>query len=338
MIDQLLADSVVHLLAESCPSRRVRAIESGESPSTLWETILASGFADALVPESTGGGGLGLRGALPVLTACGHFALPLPLAQTMVVRAFLASERKAAPQGPITFARAQEAGAGAMRCTAVPYGRVASWVLVEREEEVVLLPTAAAERTSPGVHGSLEEDLEWKSLPSEAIRLPRGGDWREIGACLFAAHIAGAMGRVFDMTLRHANERVQFGRPIGKFQAIQHQISVMAEHVAAARMAAQLGADSASWRPGTLAAAVAKSRTSEAVPIVAAISHAVHGAIGITAEYDLQLFTRRLHQWRRAFGSESYWNGRIGAELMTATDESALDFVRQRIFGADETR
>jgi acyl-CoA dehydrogenase len=333
MIDPLLADSVEHLFRECCPPRRVREIEAGKSDSALWQTIVGSGFADALVPESSGGAGLGLSSALPIFTGCGHFAVPLPLAQTMAVRAFLASAGKAPPEGPITFSRpTQDHEGGAVVCAAAPYGLVASWVLVERKDHVVLLPAAAAERSPTGVQGSLEANLEWKSLPAEAIRLGRAVDWGEIGACLFAAQLAGAMNRVFEMTLRHANDRVQFGRSIGKFQAIQHQISVMAEQVAAARVAAQLGAESPSWSPAPLAAAIAKSRTSEAVPIVAAIGHAVHGAIGITAEYDLQLFTRRLHEWRRAFGTESYWNGRIGAALVHGSEEATLDFVRERIF------
>lgn len=335
MIDDILADSVGHLLGDRCTPQRVREIEAGASAAGLWQAILESGFADALTPESSGGAGLGLRGALPILSACGRFALPLPLAQTMVVRAFLASEGSPAPESPITFARATAGGnAGTLSCAAVPYGLVAEWVLVETESSVALLPVAAAERRAASVRGSLEADLHWHSIPAGALRFASAVDWRALGACLFAAQLAGAMERVFAMTLQYANERVQFGRSIGKFQAIQQQISVMAEHVAAARMAAQLGADSPSWMPESLAAAVAKSRTSEAVPVVASIGHAVHGAMGITEEYDLQLFTRRLHEWRRAFGSESYWNGRIGTALVNAAEASTLEFMRERIFAS----
>jgi acyl-CoA dehydrogenase len=131
--------------------------------------------------------------------------------------------------------------------------------------------------------------------------------------------------------VRYANERSQFGRPIGKFQAVQQQISQMAELVAAARMAAQLGASAPSHVPDPLLAAVAKARTSEAVVPVAAIAHAVHGAIGITEEYDLQLYTRRLHEWRAAFGSETYWNLRIGEALLREATPS-LVFIRERLF------
>jgi alkylation response protein AidB-like acyl-CoA dehydrogenase len=79
--------------------------------------------------------------------------------------------------------------------------------------------------------------------------------------------------------------------------------------------------------PEPLACAVAKARTSEVAQPVAQIAHAVHGAIGITQEFDLQLYTRRLHAWRIAAGSESYWNQRIGRALL-ASELSVPEFAR----------
>jgi acyl-CoA dehydrogenase len=133
---------------------------------------------------------------------------------------------------------------------------------------------------------------------------------------------------VFQRTLQFANERQQFGRPIGKFQAIQHQLSVISEHAFAARMAAQIGYHSASATPHRLRVAVAKARTSEAALEVAALSHSIHGAIGFTEEFDLQLFTRRLHLWRQAGGSESYWHDVLGTEAVDPRDGLALDLIR----------
>jgi acyl-CoA dehydrogenase len=104
----------------------------------------------------------------------------------------------------------------------------------------------------------------------------------------------------------------------------------MAEEVAAARMAASLGLGGEGLLPDALRAAVAKARASAAVPSVASIAHAVHGAIGIAAEFDLQLFTRRLHAWRLAFGSEAHWHGRVGRMLL-ADGSSALDAVVRRV-------
>ncbi|MBI1396739.1 MAG: acyl-CoA dehydrogenase [Betaproteobacteria bacterium] len=338
MTDNVLADSIDALLEDSCPAEVVRAIEQGGSPARLWQTLADSGFADALVPEDAGGAGLSLRDALPILSACGRVVLPVPFAQTMLVRGFLAASGVTPPPGPATFAIA-DAGGGEhdIVCSRVTHATTSDWVLVQSGTHCRLLPTAAARLESPGVHGSLEAGLTWGPPPADAIRIANDADWHAIGACVFAAQMAGSMSRVFDLTLRYANDRVQFGRSIGKFQAIQHQVSVMAEHVAASRMAAEIGADSTSWQPSPLAAAIAKSRTSEAVPTVTAIAHAVHGAIGITAEYDLQLHTRRLHEWRLAFGSESYWHDRIGRAVVESRDASTAGFIVDRVFASSRT-
>jgi len=104
---------------------------------------------------------------------------------------------------------------------------------------------------------------------------------------------------------------------------------VMAEHVAAGCMAAEAAFSSGEkGLPGIAACAAAKARTSEAAQLVATIAHAIHGAIGVTAEYDLQLSTRRLHEWRMAHGSESYWNRLLGGLVLRSGTPLISDFVR----------
>jgi acyl-CoA dehydrogenase len=118
------------------------------------------------------------------------------------------------------------------------------------------------------------------------------------------------------MTLGYVNDRQQFGRSLGKFQAVQQQLSVMAEHVAATRVAAQLGCAAHRTSEQRIAAAIAKARASRAAPLVANGAHALVGAMGITAEFDLQLYTRRLHAQRLQYGSESYWDDVIGTHAI----------------------
>ena len=96
----------------------------------------------------------------------------------------------------------------------------------------------------------------------------------------------------------------------------------------AAHMAAQLGCASDTVVPDRVRVAVAKARTSEAALEVAALSHSIHGAIGFTHEFDLQLFTRRLHAWRQAGGAESYWHSVLGRELVDHRNGLALDLIR----------
>jgi acyl-CoA dehydrogenase len=326
-MDDLFADAARQLLSHQCTPQVVRAIESGQPHAALWRLIEDAGFADALVDEAQGGAGLRLTEVFPVWELCGLHALPLPLAETMLVRAVLAQSGVARPAGSITFAQGQCDAKGAVVCGLVRSGRVADWVLVQLDSETILLPTASASATPAGF--VLDASLTWPpAARAAALAVPGMHEVQTLQACVYAALLAGALMSVFQRTLDYANERQQFGRPIGKFQAIQHQLSVLSEHTFAARMAAQIGCHADTALPQRLRVAVAKARASEAAVEVAALSHAIHGAIGFTAEFDLQLYTRRLHAWRQAGGSESYWHGVLGAELVEQHTGRTLELLR----------
>ncbi len=334
-MEDLFTDTVNRLFSLHATPSQTREIEKSGNAGALWAEIQQAGFADALVSEEKGGAGLGLADVFGVLTACGHHAVPVPLALTMFVRALLAEAGLDIPEGPITIAPSSVQGAsGLLDCFRVPYGRVAERVLAEVDGEWRLLNVRDGKVTPTGVHASLEADISWSAIPANVPRLAPAADVKAAAACLIAAQIAGALDAVFSRTVSHANDRVQFGKPIGKFQAIQQQISVMAENVFAARMAAEMGCSSRFHAPDPMLAAVAKIRASEAVIPIASISHAVHGAMGITEEFDLQLFTRRLHEWRAAYGTESCWSLKVGETLLEDESASSLDFIRKRLFPA----
>lgn len=300
------------MLEALAPPATVRAIEAGGPAEALWSAIAESGFLDALVPEERGGAGLPLAEVGALWQALGRQAVPLPVGETMIARAFLAD----APDGPIALAVANAGGE-----VVVPFGRVASHVLVEKDRQLYL---PAADGAPTGVFGSTALRLT-PTLGDAVAPAPEGG-LRAVAAILRAALIAGAADRLTSMTAAYANERIQFGKPIGKQQALQQQMAVMAEDMVACRIAAQLGyADS--LPPSLVAAATAKSVTSAAAARLAATAHAVHGAIGISEEYDLQLYTRRLYEWRLADGSETYWNRLLGATRL-ADDRGSVDYVR----------
>src|SRR5690606_23407965 len=183
-------------------------------------------------------------------------------------------------------------------------------------------------------HGSLDADLRWSASAVAAASPLKASDvaLADLAAVAHAGIIAGALERILELTVDYANQRTQFGKPIGRFQAVQQQISALAEHVWSVRTAAQLAFQSESWMPGPLLAAQGKARASAAVAGAADIAHAVHGAIGVTAEYDLQRYTRRLREWRRAAGGESHWYARIGAHALAAPEASALDYVRAHLY------
>jgi len=329
MTQDLFGDAMRQLLDTHGAPAQVRKIERDADAGALWKALEDSGFLDALIGEAQDGAGLLLPDVFSIVFMAGRHAAPVPLAQTLLLRGALGADR---PRGPLTIAPNHEIDSGgAIVCTRVPFGRMAQWVLVETEQQTRLLPTAKAQVTASGGYGSRDADLRWQAWPDESLPLPSPSDWRTQAANMTAALMAGAMERVLEMTTAYANERKQFGKAIGRQQAIQQQLSVMAEQVFAARMAARIGFDSTSTMAAPQRAAIAKERTSAVAPEVCAIAHAVHGAMGFTEEYDLQLFTRRLHEWRMAYGAESEWRRRLGIAALQSTHSRSLDIVREQI-------
>jgi len=300
-----LIDPFARLIEDVCTPAAIRAIEEGGDTAAMWDAFTQSGFLDALVAEETGGAGLSLADAAPLIALLGAHAVPLPVGDTMIARALLAAAGMEAPVGPIALAT----GSGP-----VPFGIVAAHIVSGTAGSPVLTGGAGQ---STGAHHDIDA----------YVAAPDGAALRPVGAVLRALLISGAAGRVLEMTVAYANERVQFGKPIGKQQAVQQQLSVLAEQAVAARIAAAIGARGG-LTPSLFDAAVAKHGASLAAGQVAAIAHAVHGAIGISEEYDLQLLTRRLHAWRLADGSEGYWARALGERRLAAPTIPTADFIR----------
>ena len=325
------SDTIERLFSAECSPQQVRGIEAGSPALPLWEKIAETEFHNALVKDAQGGVGLSLPEVFEVLCACGAHCLPLPLALTMMARAVLAETGAELREGPVTVATVVTERGDKVVCQRVAYALTARWVLAVVGGSCALLPADKGRLTHNGVHGSLEGSFEFDAALVGPLKFRSSFDWQAACAALIAAQMAGAMERVLTDTIRFANERSQFGKSIGKFQAIQQNISAMAEHVFAARMAAQMGCSSADYRPDPRLAAIAKARASEAVAIVTSVAHAVHGAMGITEEYNLQLSTRRLHEWRLAYGSEGFWNRRIGQLLLAGGNEGSVAFIREQL-------
>jgi len=318
------------LLADVSSLTQVRAVEAGASVTNLWAALHELGFVDAMVSEARGGAGLSLAEAGPLVQALGRHLVPVPFAQSMVARALLAAAGVERPEGSIVLISPTTHGGG-YRQHAVSQAQVANYALVDLGDHTILTSLSDAAVDATGIHASRAADVSWQSSPHAlaTIATPKGG-LRPIAAVLRAAEISGAVDRVLDMTIAYACERVQFGKPIGKQQAIQQQLAVMAEQTVMARMAAQVGC-AYGLPPPPNAAAVAKQVASTAVTAIVATAHAVHGAIGISEEYDLQLFVRRLHEWRMADGTESYWAGQLGRTRLASHAASSVDFVRLEV-------
>jgi acyl-CoA dehydrogenase len=132
------------------------------------------------------------------------------------------------------------------------------------------------------------------------------------------------------MSIDYANARNQFGKPIGKFQAVQQSLAVFAEEAAAVNCAGQAAALAMDRGDGGFEIGAAKLRANMAASIGASTAHQVHGAIGFTLEHNLHKYTRRLVSWRSEFGSERYWAETLGMDVCTRGAEVFWPFLTAR--------
>ncbi|MBX6377451.1 MAG: hypothetical protein IRY95_02790 [Clostridia bacterium] len=204
-------------------------------------------------------------------------------------------------------------------------------------------PTVCAIRPGRNLAGEPRDEvsLDGVRVAGDAVRVaPADVDERRLyllGALARSALMAGALERVLELSVGYAGERVQFARPIGRFQAVQQQLAVLAGEVAAAGVAAEaaaaaveaaMGAEAGdAWRAAADAVAAAKVRTGEAAGVAAAIAHQVHGTIGFTHEHVLHHVTRRLWSWRDEFGTESLWADRLGAAVAARGADALWPFI-----------
>jgi acyl-CoA dehydrogenase len=136
------------------------------------------------------------------------------------------------------------------------------------------------------------------------------------GALTRAVLMAGALERVAELTISYTNSRTQFGKQIIAFQAVANMVVQIVEHTAAA--AAATRAAVAAGDQAGFEVAVAKQQVGAAAQVVTALAHQAHGAIGMTAEYELGDLTRRLWCWRTEYGSAAHWARHIGEQVVIA--------------------
>ena len=317
-------------------------------PDALWSEMRQAGFDRALVPEEGGGAGLSWSDAFSLLSVAGAHAAPVPLAEAMIGN-WMLQRAGIAAQGYVPVVALLDISVVQLRrspsgCTIdgtlprVPWGRNCRQVaIICAEPDGPSL--AVVDLGAAGV--AIDEGLNLAKEPRDSLRLKgvkpafvvpspiSAADLLALAAISRSALIAGAIGRVLELTVDYANLRVQFGRPIGKFQVIQQNLAVLATEAVAARAAAAGGSEAIdAWLDGnaplaatlsvTLAAASAKIRAGEAAGRAAGIAHQVFGAMGFTEEHTLHHFTKRLWSWRDEHGNEAFWCRRLGERVVAA--------------------
>ena len=316
----LMLRSLDRVVADTLDAKARAAADGGAAfPHKLWAALEAQGMtAIGEIAE----GDLGFADAMALVQRAAFHTLPVPFGETVLARRLLARAGMDIPDGMLTVAPpgasdgvALTAGRLAGLAAGVPWGRQATHGVFAAGGDLVLADVSGA---------VTRQDASMAGEPRDTIDVTKAGVVASAhlaqaarivaaeGALLRAVQMAGALARVLDLCLVWTNDRVQFGKPIAKFQAIQHLMAQLAAEVAAAGAAADLAVEAGVGSPDRFAIGVAKARAGEAAGKGAAIAHQAFGAMGFTREHPLHYATRRLWSWRDEFGAEAYWQAEIG--------------------------
>jgi acyl-CoA dehydrogenase len=341
----LLEDTLDRLFTERCGPEQRQAAEVEGWAGGCWDALSDAGLPWVGVPESAGGSGGDVLDACSLLRLAGRHAVPLPLAEGGLLGGWLlAAAGLQVPGGPITVAVPSRAdrlvldnGQVTGTLARVPWGARAELVVAlaqagstpgDGTRVVALDPALASVAPGHNVAGEPRDRLTWEGAVPRLVGTPDrdvAGELVLRGALSRALLMAGAMEAAADLTVDYASQRQQFGRPIAAFQAVGQRLVRMSSEAEAGILATEVAARrfaeagvAAGFEVGA-----AKAAAGRAASEVATHAHQVHGAIGMTREYTLHHFTRRLWTWRQEWGSEARWSRAVG-EQVTAAGAGAL--------------
>jgi acyl-CoA dehydrogenase len=337
-VRQLILETTDRIMVDMCSKNLVDRSEAGEWPRELWETLETTGLTLTGIDEDAGGSGGDIGDALAVIRRAASYAAPLPLAETLMAAILLEAAGTSVPAGPLTLSADSEefslSGTDnnyllSGHASGVAWASQCGSILIlaggdENQRLVSLHPDQCEVKQEYNIAGEPRYSIQCESveLENEQVLLPPA-TWHfdrlfELGALTRSVMMAGALDSVLDLCVQYVQERQQFGRPLAKFQAIQQQLAALAGEVAASSKAADVAVEAYLSGSATSEIAAAKARIGEAAGISAEIAHQVHGAMGFTHEHGLHQRTRRLWAWRDEYGTESFWQEKLGRRLCSA--------------------
>jgi len=313
----LLSETAADFVARTSPRERVRALEASDAgfEPSQWDAMADLGWTElaplelALVAEQLG------RGAVPsplVTTAALRNALPsLALDSAPNVVMTLAALVPGAPNewsGPHPAVDSTLTGVYLL----VPYASSASRLVCATASGLVVIDSTVGDvrvRRHHALGGDAGFRVDLFDVPAQPLDGTLDVALTHLGVVSLAYAVGAAEGAL-DLSVQHARDREQFGRPIGSFQAVAHRCADMRAEIDACRVLTQRAAwalaGDAPDQDAAFAVATAMAYAKDALRRVAMHAHQVHGAIGFSSEYDLHLFTRRIKAFELTAGSTAH--------------------------------
>jgi alkylation response protein AidB-like acyl-CoA dehydrogenase len=338
---EFLRDGARKFFAGECPITEVRRLMETDTAfdPNLWAKLAEQGYTGIIFPEEFGGVGLGIVELILLMEEAGRALLPGPFFSTVVMagslldatatkeqkRKYLEPLCRGEVRASVAFFEAEGSWDPAdLRLTEVngrlqgeklfvPDAAVADWILVVARNGVFLVDAKApGMRVEPLYGMDLTRklySLQFDNSPAEKLGETTGlSRPRAIATAALAAEMVGGMQRTLDITVDYAKTRKQFGKPIGSFQAVQHQCADIYLETESARSAVYYAAWALEQHAPDAAAAVsiAKLYASDASRTVGNRGIQVHGGMGFTWENDLHLYYRRAKASETMFGDATF--------------------------------
>jgi acyl-CoA dehydrogenase len=337
-MQEMIIDSTTKIMVKYSTKDVVNDAEAGKWAGELWDTLVNNGMTAVAIPEELGGAGGDYSDALSILRLAGKYSAPIPLAETYIVN-WLVTElgeplsddivtiSHITNQEPLYFHQDGDGWIISGKVKNVPWARFAQRLLVfgETNEGTILsLVKLKDAKIVPGKNmaGEARDEVIFNKVyvgDCKVILVDKGEQLKKlqyVGALTRSVMMSGALENILEITVNHSSERSQFGRPLHRFQAVQHHLALLAGETAAASVAANYAIDSYGKKPYAKEIAMAKIRVNEAVGKANPIAHQVLAAIGFTYEHTLHHSTRRLWSWRDEYGTETDWLQIVTEELM----------------------
>src|SRR4051812_16202834 len=321
--------SVGELLEQQCDAEALRAAwdsADGRVPG-LWKRLADIGGTGLTVPEVHGGAGLDLTWALPMLTATGRAAAPEPLVETLAAARIVtaAGGALASEWLPRVADGSAVLAMGPGPTGVVSAAAAADLLLLADDDAVWALPAAAVSvQQLPSVDTGVRlATVEWS--PKDAVARIDPQVAQHVAASAYewavvatSAQLVGLAEAMLDMAVRYALQREQFGKPIGSFQAIKHQLADVYVGVAFARPLVNRAAWSVTRSLPSQArdASHAKHAASAAAGRAARTALQVHGGIGYTFEHDLHMWLKRTWTLSALWGNERWHKDRVARAVL----------------------
>jgi len=327
MTDPLLIETAVRVFSDTCTHEAIEAAERDGWAADIWAQV-----AEVGLPWIALEGG-SLVDALAVLRVAGRYAAPIPLAETGLLAGWLlAASGLPAAEGPLTVVPGRPDDTLTLvgdRLSGVahrvPWGRAVNQVVALMEEAgawfVAAVPrTGFTVEARANLAGEPRDTITFDG-PARVAPAAHGVDaaaLRYRGALTRIMLMAGALDQMSRLTVGYTNERVQFGRPVGRFQAVQQHLVQGAQDAALVGIAAEEAARAAGGGPARFEIAAAKLLANRAAQTAPRAAHQAHGAMGMTREYPLHHLSRRLWAWRLEYGDEVFWSSMLGGAVARA--------------------